>query len=181
MYDAIEKGFDCASGDIYAWLNADDKYLPWAASVAVEHLTEPGVDWIIGHPARWDEAGTLAHVTAVRPHYNRRWIRRGWYQGRGLGWIQQESTFWTADLWESHGGFPEGVELAGDYHLWRQFAERTAPKQVGTVLAGYRVHDEQLSADMEAYYEEVPDIGLLPRMMGRLYGNTIYSWMYSIV
>ena len=29
QYEAINKGFSHATGDIMAWLNSDDKYLPW--------------------------------------------------------------------------------------------------------------------------------------------------------
>jgi glycosyltransferase involved in cell wall biosynthesis len=140
MYDAIEKGFERASGDVLAWLNADDEYLPWAARVAVDALSEPGVEWVTGHPAQWDADGTLSPVRHVRPYYRREWIERGWYHGRGLGWLQQESMFWTRGLWERRGGFPDGVGLAGDYYLWRQFAAEIAPVQLGTVVAGYRLH-----------------------------------------
>jgi glycosyltransferase involved in cell wall biosynthesis len=175
MYDAIEWGFERASGDVLAWLNADDKYLPWAVRVAVNALSEPGVEWVTGHPAKWDAEGSLSTVRPIRPYYRREWIERGWYHGRGLGWMQQESMFWTAGLWERRGGFPEGVRLAGDYHLWTQFAEETAPVQLGTVVAGYRLHGDQLTAEIENYFEEVPDAGPLLRAMGLLRLGDLYS------
>jgi len=175
MYDAIEKGFNMASGEIYAWLNSDDKYLPWAVDVAVDNLLEDGVEWIIGHPARWNEDGTLYYVNPLRPHYRQKWIQNGWYHGRALGWLQQESMFWTADLWENKGGFPNNIELAGDYYLWRQFAERSGVKQIGTVISGFRKHDDQLTSDPENYYSELPDAGVLPKIMSMLYIQNIYS------
>ena len=30
MYEAIINGFKLANGEIYAWLNSDDMYMPWA-------------------------------------------------------------------------------------------------------------------------------------------------------
>jgi glycosyltransferase involved in cell wall biosynthesis len=180
MYDAIETGFERASGDVLAWLNADDMYLPWAIRVAVEGLSEPGVEWVTGHPAAWDADGILTEVRHVRPHYRREWIRRGWYHGSGFGWVQQESMFWTAGLWERRGGFPDGVRLAGDYYLWRQFAEETHPVQLGTVLGGYRVHDDQLTADLEEYHDEVPDLGPLPRALDALRVDELYNLFRSV-
>jgi glycosyltransferase involved in cell wall biosynthesis len=181
MYDAIERGFELASGDVLAWLNADDMYLPWAVRVAVEGLSEPGVEWVVGHPAAWDAEGTLTEVRHLRPHYRRAWIERGWYHGKAFGWMQQESMFWTSGLWERRGGFPDGVRLAGDYHLWRRFAAETRPVQLGTVLGGYRVHDDQLTAEMGEYYAEVPDPGPLARALDALRADELYSLLRSLL
>jgi len=175
MYDAIEKGFNMASGDIFAWLNSDDMYLPWAADVAVDHLSNDETDWIIGHPARWNEDGTLYYVNPLRPHYYQKWIQKGWYHGRALGWLQQESMFWTADLWNEKGGFPDDIELAGDYYLWKKFAERSRVKQIGTVISGFRKHDEQLTDNPEDYYSEIPDTSILPKLIAKLHIQNIYS------
>jgi glycosyltransferase involved in cell wall biosynthesis len=180
MYDAIEKGFNRASGEIFAWLNSDDMYLPWAIEVAVNHLKQDDTEWIIGHPANWNENGVLHYVNPLQPRYRREWIKKGWYHGDALGWMQQESMFWTAELWEQKGGFPEGIELAGDYYLWRQFAEKAELKQVGTVVAGFRDHSDQLTSDMEKYRSEIPDTGLTPKLISSLYLQNLYS-LYFIL
>jgi len=181
MYDAIEKGFDIASGTIYAWLNSDDMYLPWAVEIAVEHLTNDGVEWITGHPAHWNEDGILYYVNPLRPHFRRKWIKRGWYHGGGLGWMQQESMFWTAELWDKKGGFPEDAGLAGDYYLWMKFAERSDIKQVGTVISGFREHDNQLTDDMDNYSSEIPDTGVIPKLISTLYIQNLYSLSLNLI
>ena len=42
MYDALNKGFDEASGDIFAWLNCDEQYLSGTLSFVR--------DWFVDHP-----------------------------------------------------------------------------------------------------------------------------------
>ena len=47
MYNAINKGFSIATGEIMAWLNSDDKYTPWALNVIGDifrKLSE--VEWV---------------------------------------------------------------------------------------------------------------------------------------
>src|SRR3989338_10633474 len=49
MYDAIEKGFARSSGDVMAYINADDKYLPQAfATVAAILIQYSEIDWVKG-------------------------------------------------------------------------------------------------------------------------------------
>lgn len=180
MYHAIEKGFEQASGDIFAWINSDDKYLPWAAEVAVENLSRTGVEWIIGHPSHWNEDGILISVNPIRPYFRQKWIRDGWYHGGGLGWIQQESMFWTSTLWNRKGKFPDSINLAGDYYLWTQFAEETDLVQIGTVIAGFRQHDNQLTMNLDSYLAELPDTEIPLKVLSFFQAGRIYSLMRNI-
>lgn len=178
LYDAIEKGFSRANGEIYAWINANDVYFPWSIAIAVENLSKEGTDWITGRSAAIDEQGRLMYVSKIQQHYKRSWIRKGWYQGRGLGWFCQPSMFWTAELWELANGFPDDISLAGEHYLWRQFAQDFTLVSVNTILGAHREHEGQLSEDMERWYDEA-DPPLLPFLLGQLHLGDIYS-LYRI-
>ncbi|MFL2859460.1 MAG: glycosyltransferase [Pontiellaceae bacterium] len=50
MYDAINKGWEKATGDIYCWLNHDEQYLPETLLKVTEHFKKnPDVDVIYGN------------------------------------------------------------------------------------------------------------------------------------
>jgi glycosyltransferase involved in cell wall biosynthesis len=158
QYDAINKGFAVSTGRIMAWLNSDDMYTLnsfWGVGGIFAALGGL-VQWVIGVPANWDENDTLCGVHSLRA-YERSWIRLGLYEGRALGWIQQESTFWSCDLWSSVGGFVDArMQFAADFDLWRRFAHHTDLYSATVLLGGFRVHDQQKTAScLPQYYEEI--------------------------
>ncbi len=58
--DAINKGFQKATGQILAWLNSDDLYLPGAVSQAVSQLEQdPGLGLVFGNALSADADGYL--------------------------------------------------------------------------------------------------------------------------
>src|SRR5262245_6146077 len=49
MYDAINKGFSQAHGEIFAYLNTDDSYFPWTVETAVHALqAHPAAGFVYG-------------------------------------------------------------------------------------------------------------------------------------
>lgn len=60
MYDAINRGWGRASGDIFSWLNSDEQYLPGTLEkVAGVFERNPDVDLIYGDALVVDATGNL--------------------------------------------------------------------------------------------------------------------------
>jgi len=71
MYDAISRGFARATGDIVAWLNCDEQYLPGAlARVAAYFERHPEVDVLFGDAVLLNEDGELlSYRRAILPSF----------------------------------------------------------------------------------------------------------------
>lgn len=164
QYHAINKGFAHATGEILAWLNSDDMYLPGGlASAALAMKLERERPWVTGLKAFWDESGKLTRTN--RPQkFNRLFIRAGLYEGRRLGWIQQESCLWSRWLWERSGAcLDDQMQFAADYELWRRFAKYASLYQMPVSIAGFRIHSRQKTAtQMARYYAEVDNLFTSP-------------------
>ena len=136
QYATINKGFSLADGEIFAWLNSDDFYLPWTLRVVGEIFrSHPEIQWIMGQPSTtW--RGAVYRVRPVRA-YSRGLISWGLYSGRGLGVIQQESCFWRRSLWHQAGPLDECWGRAADFELWTRFARYTDLTATEALLAGF--------------------------------------------
>ena len=161
QYEAINKGFAHATGDILAWINSDDKYLPWTFSVVADVMSHlPQVEWLTSRfHLFWDRAGRAVHCDALAG-FSRALVLRGGTLPT-FGWpawvfIQQESTFWRRSLWERAGGrLDTAYSLAADYDLWMRFAREAEVYSAPVPLAGFRQHPAQKTArQMKQYLAE---------------------------
>ena len=151
IYHALQKGFEKSTGDIMAWLNADDMYHAGALMrVKTVFQQFPQIKWLTGFPSVYDEGGTMiVHPPGTFKKWSKYEVYLGHYQ-----WIQQESTFWTRDLWEAAGGYiTTQYKVAGDFELWLRFFRFERLYSVPTPIGGYRVRKEQLSRSKFAEYK----------------------------
>ncbi|MBF0430928.1 MAG: glycosyltransferase [Fibrobacteria bacterium] len=165
QYHAINKGFQHSTGDIMAWLNSDDMYMPWTLKTVADIFQNmPDENWITTvFPIWWDEQGR-----AIRCTYNAGFTKKGFFRGEffpgygpfGKYNIQQESTFWRRSLWETAGSSLDEQYLhAGDFELWARFYQHADLLGVETILAGYRRHKNQKCKTVfDAYFEESKQI-----------------------
>ena len=146
--EAINKGFRLASGNIHAWINSDDYYLPGAFREAMEIFNRTDkVDVIVG-------GGTIVnreseYLKNIDSMVMDRKNLLEWEKGR---WIMQQSCFWTSDIWKKSGGVDESLHLLMDYDLWLRFAE----------LGRSRVIEKQLA--VMRYYPEVKTVSMRGKM-----------------
>lgn len=155
MYDAINKGFRHATGEVVAWINADDMYMPWTLAVVNRIFSKyDSVDWIGGRYSFLTEDGVLAHVFSKSAIKGQNDIRNGWCRAELLGPLQQEGMFWRKSLMDKAGWLDQTYKLAGDFELWTRFAEHAPLTPVDIPLAAFRRRKEGLSIGQRAKYNE---------------------------
>ncbi len=158
MYDAINKGFALANGDILAWLNSDDFYFPWAFHVAARAFEKKDIQWLIGvssSAVTVDGHEIIYQLPNMPAVFNSRMVKSGAYDGRQMYFISQAACFWTRKLWAASGGLDSQYKSAGDYHLWKKFAALTKLYTIQCNLASFQVRKDQKSSDKVTYYKEV--------------------------
>jgi glycosyltransferase involved in cell wall biosynthesis len=142
--DAINKGFARARGDVLAWLNSDDTYLPGALERVCAALRRPGARWCFGQCRVIDEADRPIRGF-IRGYKN--WLARR-YSRRLLltkDFIPQPATFFRRELLEQAGPLDPSLHYAMDYDLWLRFADLADPVFVPEDLACFRWHDSSKS------------------------------------
>lgn len=160
QYDAIQKGMRLATGEIMAWLNADDIYFPWTLSTVGRIFSEyPEVQWLSGMAAFIDESGNLTHIYNNLNAKPSKLISRGYFRQKLYGYLQQEGMFWRRTLWDISGGLDMQYKLAADFGLWTKFARQAELLSVAIPLAGFRQRSDSRSRLQEdKYYKEVMEI-----------------------
>jgi glycosyltransferase involved in cell wall biosynthesis len=137
--NAINQGFSRATGEILAWLNSDDTYVPDALGVVAEAM-RPGVDIVYGECRYIDgESRTTWEWTTPIPRV----------EPLGLGeWVtcwksypvRQPSTFWRKSVQDSTGRLDESFNYAMDYDLFLRFAEKHHFHHIERMLSNFRLH-----------------------------------------
>jgi glycosyltransferase involved in cell wall biosynthesis len=132
--DAINKGFSQAHGEILAWINSDDTYLPSAVSEAVEFLNaHPDTGLVYGDADLIDESGdVIGKFPARQTDYKR--LRRGYVH------IPQQAAFFRAALWREVGPLDPDFYFAMDYDLWVRIAKRSPIHYYPRLWANFRLH-----------------------------------------
>lgn len=145
--DAIGKGFRHASGEILAYLNSDDVFMPYAFELVGKLFVQfPDVDWITAHSSFLIDEKVISprrrHVDA----FNQRLMRLGFNTPWCLGIPQQVSTFWRRSLYEKAGGFMRKELCHGMAEdLWHRMSEHSAPVFLPACIALMRIHAGQKS------------------------------------
>jgi glycosyltransferase involved in cell wall biosynthesis len=147
--DALNKGFAHASGEIFAWLNSDDTYLPGAVREAVAALTaHKEAAMVYGDANLIDERGSVIGQFPARQTDLRRLLR-------GSVHIPQQTTFFWAQLWRQVGPLDPTYYFAMDYDLWVRLAKIAPLIYQPRLWANFRLHSagKSIARDDRCYPE----------------------------
>jgi GT2 family glycosyltransferase len=133
--DAINKGFRRAQGEIVAWLNSDDVYLPGIVSESVAHLqAHPEVDLVYGDAQFIDGTGEIiASEVRGKPFSLTTLLTR-------FSVVYQQTAFFRRGLFDRIGYLDESLNYLMDTDFWIRIALRGKGVYWPGVRAQSRLH-----------------------------------------
>jgi hypothetical protein len=161
MYDAIIQGFShtqASGADFMTWINADDVLLPGAIALIADidrQFTKEQISWVGGSVCVHNKDRLVAGYDRYLPSAA---IRAGACDGVHWDFVQQEGIFFRHWLWSSVDPKKSirDFRLAGDWNLWRLFAQHASLVQWSQPLAVFNIRVGQLSATGRSkYFEEI--------------------------
>lgn len=180
MYDAITKGFKMAGGEIFAWLNSDDMYMPWACELVAVVMEKTGIQWCSGIPCHYNERGVAHNIPRITPVFPQKYICKGYMDGRVATFLEQESMFWSKVLWDKAGHVLAQYKIAGDYFLWKEFAKYEVLYTLDSVVSGFRIHAGQKSSDREKYYTEAGQLNFREKLLAKFKIVSLTLFVHSL-
>ena len=148
MYDAINKGLKKAKGNILAYLNCDEQYLPGTLEYVKDYFEKnPDVDMIFGDLLLIRPDGTLA---AYRKGYQPRW----YYIITSHLYVLTCTMFFRRKIIEKGFFFDTGLRTAGDEEfVVRVLRGGINAKHVKRYQAAFTITGKNLGADEQARQE----------------------------
>ena len=144
--DAINRGLTMATGDIVAYINSDDYYLPGTFDYITRAFSEKKAKWIIGMCRNVDTNGKKTR------NYVSLW-KGLWYRFPFpvkfksnilyiLNFIPQPAVFWKRSAMKKIGFFDVSLNFAMDYDFFIRLFKYSSPVITKRELASYTIQKQ---------------------------------------
>jgi glycosyltransferase involved in cell wall biosynthesis len=149
--DALNKALKRATGDVIAYINSDDYYLPGAFAAATGALrANPAARWVVGRCVFIDaDSGERVVWTPEQPKRMRStWVLAPWG-------VPQAATFWRREVFDELGLFREDMHYTFDTEFGLRLAlNGHMPLTIDAELAVRFEHEDAKSADRTRWTAE---------------------------
>lgn len=133
---AINEGFQRATGDVLAWLNSDDTYLP-GTLMTIGKLFARRLDITLAYGEGWYIDAASERIEPCR--FVRRRITDTYIANRDP--ILQPAAFWRRSLWDAAGPLDTTLHWVFDWEWFIRAHKVGLFHYVPEALANYRVHE----------------------------------------
>lgn len=153
---ALNKGFALASGEIFGWLNCDERYRPGTLKLVGESFAaDPELEVVFGHRIVVDlegrEIGRM-RLPAIHP---------GNYALYASGHLYSDTTFWKADLHRRTGRLDEALcrRYGMDFDWFARLGLQVKCWQrLDAFLSEFTEHKDRVSTDGAAIHATAQEI-----------------------
>jgi len=137
---AINKGFQKSTGEILAWLNSDDTYLPATFFTVNRNFNQnPEADLIFGNIYFIDKNDKkIGELRFTKFDFDTLI-----YEG---GNLHQTGTFWTKNIYKKVGGINPNYKFCMDYDFFCRVAEKGRLCYLKDYFANFRIHTNAKSS-----------------------------------
>lgn len=143
MYEAINKGFNMATGTHYYFINSNDKLLPNTLGIVAKEFEQTGCDMIMGNINFISEQSEFAFS-----------MKGTKIAKKGMKAIQrmtfaQPSVFWTSEIYKELKGFDTSFKYRADakFLLSAYIRDDIKVGYINATLAEFRIHNDHIGED----------------------------------
>lgn len=143
--DAINKGMKKATGDILAYLNADDTYEKNAFNtIAKAFGRNPEALWFAGRGKVIDSNGYEIARLATK-YKNFLLSHASHYSLQITNFLMQPSIFLTKKTYKQFGPFTGTSDFVMEYDLWLRLSQSSKPVIIDTSLSRFRIEPASIT------------------------------------
>lgn len=137
---AINKGLTLATGEVVAFLNADDLYAPGALAHVAAAFVNPQTQWAFGKCDIIDinDRPMRSLITSYKNYHLR---RRSHRRLLAENFISQPAVFWRRSVMGGIGFLDESEYFVMDYEYWLRLWQKYEPVFIDSYLASFRWYE----------------------------------------
>ncbi|QFT62746.1 glycosyltransferase [Roseivivax sp. THAF30] len=179
--DALNRGFNRATGAIYCWLNSDDVYLDRSLFTKVVDEFKIGAKAAVAHMAVLDEQGAVdrilfAYISKLGPERTNANVFTG-------------SLFFSSSTFQEFGGFSGRYKYSFESEIYRYILEKEEVSVLNMIGAGFRrhggglseVYSKDLSKERDEIFKDKEKIGRATRAFFRVVAHVSQRNLHLVV
>ncbi|MFQ5823492.1 MAG: glycosyltransferase family 2 protein [bacterium] len=165
--DAINKGLKMAKGELLAWLNSDDTYLPGAIKKVVRFMQKhPEYKMVYGEGYYISKNSKIINRYPTEPF--------DYWRLSQTCYICQPTVFFTRDVFENIGYLDVNLKACLDYDYWIRIGSQFKVAKIDEYLAAFRIHSNNKTITLKKLiYREIFSI------VKKYYGVVSIAWTYG--